>query len=149
MNLDFSNEPLFSWYVLLLGLSGLVLIGLAAAKGGQSTGMRVFNAIVGAAFLGYGFYLGFIFQGGTYYIFFKVLLVPVLLIVNFVKSLSARSKANAPVQFQPAQPGQPGQPFQPAQPNPYQTQPYQAQQPNPYQTPQPQDAAPAQPYRAG
>jgi hypothetical protein len=46
--------------------------------------------VAGAAFLGYGGYLCFTFQGGTYLIFFKAFIVPVLLIVQFVRPMARR-----------------------------------------------------------
>ncbi|MFC1444285.1 hypothetical protein ABUW04_39265 [Streptacidiphilus sp. N1-10] len=92
MNLDFSAQPLFSWYVVLLAVSGVAMVALAAARSG-STGMRVFNALVGVAFLGYAIYLAFIFEGGTYFIMFKAFILPVLLIANGIKSIAARRQA--------------------------------------------------------
>jgi hypothetical protein len=90
MNLDFTADPLFSWYVVLLCFTGVAMVILSTIKAaGQSTGWRVFNALVGAGFLGYGIYLGIIFQGGTYLMFFKAFILPVLLIVNFFRSLAA------------------------------------------------------------
>ncbi|GAA2823542.1 hypothetical protein GCM10010441_55030 [Kitasatospora paracochleata] len=99
MNLDFSVEPLFSWYVVLLLISGVAMVGIGAvASSGLSAGWRVFNVIAGVGFVGYGIYLGFIFEGGTYIIFFKAFILPVLMIVNFVRSLANRSNKPAPVQ---------------------------------------------------
>lgn len=104
MNLDFSADPLFSWYVVLLIISGIAMVGIGAVNfGGLSTGWRVFNVLAGVGFVGYGVYLGFVFEGGEYIIFLKAFILPVLMIVNFVRSLSARHKAAAPVQFVPAQ----------------------------------------------
>lgn len=57
MNLDFSADPLFSWYVVLLIISGVAMIVIGAANG-LSTGWRVFNALAGIGFIGYGIYLG-------------------------------------------------------------------------------------------
>ncbi|MFC1413022.1 hypothetical protein ACEZCY_08910 [Streptacidiphilus sp. N1-12] len=94
MNIDFSNDALFSWYVVLLLLSGLLLIGIGIAPMG-STGMRVFNALVGTGFLCYGIYLGFIFEGTSYIIFFKAFIAPVALLVNTVKSYTGRRNAAA------------------------------------------------------
>lgn len=99
VNLDFSVEPLFSWYVVLLLISGVAMVGIGAvASSGLSAGWRVFNVIAGVGFVGYGIYLGFIFEGGTYIIFFKAFILPVLMIVNFVRSLANRSNKPAPVQ---------------------------------------------------
>ncbi|MFC1416664.1 hypothetical protein [Streptacidiphilus cavernicola] len=128
VNIDFSNQPLFSWYVVLLAVSGVVLVGLSLVPTGR-TGMRIFNALVGIAFLGYGFYLGFVFDGGTYIIFFKAFIVPVLLIANTVKSYAARrsSRAEAAALRAPQVPYP--YPQHPQYPRPRQAQAQQAQQP--------------------
>lgn len=90
-NLDFSAQPLFSWYIVLLLFSGVALLVLGALNAGrQSTGWRILNLVIGLGFIGYGIYLGFVFKGGTYIVFFKAFFVPVLLIVNAVRSRSAR-----------------------------------------------------------
>ncbi len=158
MNLDFGLEPLFSWYVVLLCLSGVVMVGLAAISAGdRSVGSRAFSAVAGLGFLGYGIYLGFIFDGGSYLMFFQAFILPALLVVNFVRSLFTNHPAEPQPQAQP-QPYQAGhaqpQPYQagPAQPQPYQTGPA---QPQPYQAgpaqPQPYQAGPVRPhpYQAG
>ncbi|WP_354637668.1 hypothetical protein [Kitasatospora camelliae] len=126
MNLDFGVEPLFSWYVVLLIISGFAMIGIGAmGSSGLSTGWRIFNGVAGVGFVGYGTYLGFIFEGGTYVIFFKAFILPVLMIVNFVRSLANRNQAPAapqpPVQFQQPQapvPPQAAAEAAPAQPQP-------------------------------
>ena len=158
MNLDFGLEPLFSWYVVLLCLSGVVMVALAAIKAGdRSVGSRALSAVAGIGFLGYGIYLGFIFQGGSYLMFFQAFILPALLVVNFVRSLFTNHPAEpqpypgVPTQAQPypsgsaqAQPYQAGsaepQPYagDPTQPYPVQPQPYQAQ-------PQAYPAGPNQP----
>jgi hypothetical protein len=134
MNLDFSAEPAFSWYVVLLMISGLALVCVAGMSHlEQSKGLRIFSLLAGLGFLGYGFYLGFLFQGGTYVVFYKALIVPVVLIVGAVRSALTRRRTRTsppPAGYPatgmqpgtawgpPAQPGQPGtgwgQPVQPA-----------------------------------
>jgi hypothetical protein len=150
VNLDFGLEPLFSWYVVLLCLSGVVMVVLAAIKaGGRSVGSRALSAVAGIGFLGYGIYLGFIFEGGSYLMFFQAFILPALLVVNFVRSLFT----NHPAEEQPypgvatqAQPYPGGS----AQAQPYAgdpTQPYPVQpQPQAYQAqPQAYPAGPTQP----
>ncbi len=89
MNLDFGAEPLFSWYVVLLCLSGIAMFVLSAiGRSGQSTGVRAFTALVGAAFLGYGVYLGFIFDGGSYLLIFKAFILPAILLFNFIRAIA-------------------------------------------------------------
>ncbi len=93
MNLDFSAEPLFSWYVVLLAISGVAMIAMGAINNGAlSTGWRVFNLLAGVGFAGYAFYLAFVFSSGTYFIFFKAFFLPVAMIVNFIRSLKDRKK---------------------------------------------------------
>jgi len=72
----------FDFYTILLMVSGLVLIGMGIRLRSIGTGGRVLNILFGAAFLGYGGYLAFFFQGGTYRIFFYVFVLPVLLVVR-------------------------------------------------------------------
>ncbi|MGK4582220.1 hypothetical protein [Kitasatospora sp. HPMI-4] len=97
MNLDFSAEPLFSWYAVLLFGSGIAMLVIASVNSsGLSTGWRVFNAIAGVGFVGYAVYLGFIFEGGHYIIFFKAFILPVMMVVNFVRSMANRQKVVAP-----------------------------------------------------
>ncbi|MBO2453829.1 hypothetical protein J4573_42535 [Actinomadura barringtoniae] len=90
MNIDFSAEPMFSWYVVLLAFAGIVMLGMAAIGGGQSVWVRALDTVFGIGFVGYAVYLGFIFTGGTYVIFFKAFFVPVFLFIGFVKSLANR-----------------------------------------------------------
>jgi hypothetical protein len=136
VNLDFGLEPLFSWYVVLLCLSGVVMVALAVIKPGDQSGRsRAVSAVAGIGFLGYGIYLGFIFAGGSYLMFFQAFILPAVLVVNFVRSLVA----NHPAEPQP-QP-YPGVPTQPYPGAPTQAQSYQAGSAQPQAYP----AGPAQP----
>jgi predicted lipid-binding transport protein (Tim44 family) len=92
-NIDFTNNAELSWYIVLLGLSGLAMLILSAFQG--SFGARALNGAFGAGFLGYAIYLAYFFEGGTVMIFFKVFILPVMLIVNGVRSISARREAAA------------------------------------------------------
>jgi hypothetical protein len=146
VNLDFGLDPVFSWYVTLLCLSGIVMVVLGAVnKGEQSAGSRALGVLAGLAFLGYGIYLGFIFDGGSYMMFFQAFILPVLLVVNFVRSVVAKPTPPQPylgAHSQPYQSAPPQPPYSsaPAQGQPYagapvQGQPYAgepAQQPSPY-----------------
>jgi TM2 domain-containing membrane protein YozV len=112
MNLNFSSHALFSWYVVLLLVSGAIMLVLAAVRVGQRPAGRIINLIFGLGFLGYGIYLGFIFTGGTYFLFFKAFIVPVVLLIGSARSAMARRRAQAAaataVATPPATPGQPG-----------------------------------------
>jgi hypothetical protein len=161
VNLDFGLDPLFSWYVVLLCISGVVMVAMAAVKAGeQSGGSRALSVVAGLAFLGYGIYLGFIFAGGSYMMFFQAFILPVLLVVNFIRSVVAKPTPPQPYMSAPMQqyPGGPAQqqpyPGAPAQGQPYAGAPVQGQpyagpaQPSPYANGQTQPYAgePAQTY---
>ncbi|MET9268333.1 hypothetical protein [Kribbella sp. NPDC003557] len=91
MNIDFGLDPTFSWYVVLLCVSGVAMLAIAASKGfEQSAGARAVSALAGVGFLGYGIYLAFIFQGESYWMFFQAFILPALLVVNFVRGALAR-----------------------------------------------------------
>jgi hypothetical protein len=126
---------MFELYPPLLMLSGVLLLVMAALPW-QTGGRRAISALFGVGFLGYGFYLTFLFTGGTYIVFYYAFVVPVLMIIQTVKGYKAyqESKAQppAPYQFQAGPPQFPaGPPQYPAVPP--QQQPYQGQQP--YQPP--------------
>ncbi|WP_152628001.1 hypothetical protein [Streptacidiphilus neutrinimicus] len=153
MNIDFSSSPGFSAYVVLLLVSGIAMLVIAALNSsGQTTGWRIFNAIVGVGFFGYGIYLGFVFTGGSYLILFKVFILPVALIVNFFRSRKSRhADAAAPQAYVPTQgapqPYDAAAPYVPTQGAP---QPYDAAAPYAYapqapQQPMPQQTTPYQP----
>ena len=146
MNIDFSNSPGFSAYVVLLLVSGIAMLIIAALNSsGQTAGWRIFNAIVGVGFFGYGIYLGFVFTGGSYLILFKVFILPVALIVNFFRSRKSRqSDAAAPQMYVPTQ-GMPQQPYDAAAPYASVPQQQMPQQTTPYQPTQPQAAQPPVP----
>lgn len=81
MNIDFANYPGFSWYIVFLFIGGAMMAVLATPVLPRvPVGTRVINGIIAAAMLGYGFYLNFIFEGGTYRMFFYVFVIPVLAI---------------------------------------------------------------------
>ena len=100
MNIDFSSQPGFSAYVLLLMASGIAMVVLASPAVRRSTMfLRVVNTVVGLAFFGYGFYLTFLWSGvGTYFIFFKAFILPAVLIFRTIQGawLSRRQAAQAP-----------------------------------------------------
>jgi hypothetical protein len=106
MNIDFAHHPAFAAYVLLLMFSGLVMVFLASPAVRESKlWLRVLNAVIGLGFFGYGFYLAFLFQGGTYLIFFKAFFVPVVLVVRTVQA-SRAAQAQAAAVAPPAPPQQ-------------------------------------------
>ena len=113
MNIDFTNHGLFSTYVLLLAFSGAVSLVLASpAVGRTSRGLRALNLLIGVGFLGYAGYLAFFFHGGTYLVFFKAFILPVLMIARTFRSAAVQRRAAQPV---PAPLGAGYQPPFPAQ----------------------------------
>ncbi|TDD36419.1 hypothetical protein E1287_11255 [Actinomadura sp. KC06] len=87
VNIDFSADATFSWYVVLLMVSGVAMLIMAAIGGGQGIGARLLNAAFGVGFLGYAVYLNFIFDGGEYAMFFYAFILPVLMLFRFVGAL--------------------------------------------------------------
>jgi hypothetical protein len=85
----------FNIYTILLMLSGVLLIVVGAAVPHQGTLMRLLNIVVGAGFFGYGFYLQFMFQGGSYRIFLYAFIGPIVLIARTVQARSANTRATA------------------------------------------------------
>lgn len=100
MNIDFSADPKFSAYVLLLMATGIAMVVLASPAVRQSSMfLRVLNTVVGLGFFGYGFYLTFLWDTqGTYLMFFKAFFLPAVLIFRTLQTawVSRRQKAAAP-----------------------------------------------------
>jgi hypothetical protein len=94
------SDSQFYLYAGLLTVSGLLLLALAITGFGQSTGTRVLNALFGLGFTGYGGYLLLFFEGGEVRIFFYAFIVPVLMVIQAVRTFMARRN-------QLVQPGQP------------------------------------------
>jgi hypothetical protein len=105
---------MFKTYEVFLILSGIVMLVLAGIRSGQSKVRRLWNAIFGAGFLGYGLYLLFAFHGGQYYIFIYVFILPILMIMQFFRGRGlARARQQAATFRQPpafgyGQPPSPG-----------------------------------------
>lgn len=98
-NLDFGAHALFSWYVVLLVISGIAMIGLAGLAVRPLS--KVLNLLFGFGFVVYGVYLGWVWQGTTYLVFFKAFLLPVVLVFSTVRSgLAKRTARRASVVVQ-------------------------------------------------
>lgn len=95
-NLDFTNHAGFSWYCLFLMFSGIALLVIAVLRNQQQRQRRIVQAVFGIGFFGYGFYLTFIFGGGSYFIFFYAFIVPVMLIINAFRGEPARRQPVQP-----------------------------------------------------
>jgi hypothetical protein len=78
-------------YVIALVLSGLLLVIVAGTGlGGQGVGMRILNAAIGLAFLGYAFWIFFLSKDGdTIRILFYVFIVPIALVVQVFRNRRA------------------------------------------------------------
>ncbi|MEC3952361.1 hypothetical protein VMT65_04865 [Nocardia sp. CDC153] len=83
---------MFNWYVGLLAVSGVIMLALAAVRQGQSQLSRVLNAAFGVGFIGYAFYLAFLFDGGSYFIFFQAFILPVMMVVNYFRNRTPKPK---------------------------------------------------------
>lgn len=80
---------MFNIYVLFLILSGAAMLGMSGVRRGQVTARRIWNAILGAAFLIYGLYLLLFFQSGHYVVFYYVFILPVLMGIRFFRDRAA------------------------------------------------------------
>lgn len=88
------SDSTFLIYIVALAVAGIVLVALAAANfGGQSAVMRVINAVIGLGFLGYAVYLFFIFDGGSFALFYYPFILPVLLIIQAFRNRKSRAAA--------------------------------------------------------
>ncbi|MFF0613395.1 hypothetical protein ACFYUD_32495 [Nocardia tengchongensis] len=90
------GKYVFGFYVVMLFVSGIVVIGVALVASGLHPGRRVVNGLIGTAFLGYGIYLAVFFHSGEYRIFFWVFILPFSLLADAVRT------AEAPAPRQPA-----------------------------------------------
>ncbi len=84
-----------------LGISGIVLLFMGIAGFGATVGSRVLSVVVGLAALGYAGYLAFVLEGDSYWMWYYVYILPILLIVNAFRSAKARKDAAAQQQQQP------------------------------------------------
>ncbi|MEV6276079.1 hypothetical protein [Nocardia sp. NPDC051832] len=88
MNLDFSADPEFAWYVVFLFGSGLAMLAMSFSKG-AGTLSQVLNIVFGVLFTGYAIYLGFLFEGGNYMMFFYAFILPIVQAYQWYKSRSS------------------------------------------------------------
>jgi hypothetical protein len=93
-NLNFAHNSGFSWYCLLLMFSGILMVVLGVMRA-QRPARRLIRVLLGIAYFGYGFYLTFIFTGGHYWLFFQAFLLPVLVLVDYLRSGAARRRMGA------------------------------------------------------
>lgn len=96
MNIDFTHAPGFSTYVLLLVGSGIVMLAMLGTGRG-SRGLRALNLLFGIGFVVYGCYLAFFFQGGSYVIFFKAFILPVVMVFKTVQSAVTKPRVEPAV----------------------------------------------------
>ncbi|KJS62555.1 hypothetical protein [Streptomyces rubellomurinus] len=150
-NLDFSAEPLFSWYVVALAASGILLLGLGAFAFGVKFLPRILAIAAGIGLLYYAYYMAYVFEGGTYTLYYKLFVLPVLLIVYMVKAIVERGNAKAKEKetaqrMAPFNPNAPQAPYNPTAPQaPFNPNvPPQPVADNPYAQPVP-PAQPGQP----
>ncbi len=94
-NLNFAHNGGFSWYCILLMVSGIAMLVTAVMRN-QARQRRIIRAIFGVGFFCYGFYLTFVFSGGHYVIFFQAFIVPLLLLIDTFRGQVARRRVRQP-----------------------------------------------------
>src|SRR5262245_22967866 len=82
----------FQLYVYGLGVAGLISIIMAIIGFGASAGARVLTGLVGLAALGYGAWLAFVDTSTTFHAYYYFLIVPVLAIINAIRSRKSKSE---------------------------------------------------------
>lgn len=88
------SDSTFLVYIGALNVAGIVLLALGAINfGAQSPMMRIINVLIGLGFLGYAFYLLFIFDGGSFALFYYPFILPVLLVIQAVRNRKNRAEA--------------------------------------------------------
>ncbi len=86
------SDSTFLLYSVLLAVSGLIMLAFAITGFGAPTvGARLLNGLFGLGFVGYSVYLLFIFDGGSFAMFWYAFIVPILAIVQAVKSMRRKS----------------------------------------------------------
>jgi len=77
--------------------TGIVMVVMASPVVKRSTvPLRLLNGVLGAVFFGYGFYLTFLFHGGSYFIVFKAFLLPAVLVFRTIQRAIAGRRTVAP-----------------------------------------------------
>lgn len=118
------SDGVFNTYVILLAIAGVVMLVVACLPLKQGTASRVIGAVLGLGFLGYAIYLEFIFDGGSFAMFYYVFVVPFIYIGRVVKAYAdRRRRQDAQMQAYPSvgygQPSPYGQPSRYGQPGSY------------------------------
>jgi hypothetical protein len=105
------SDGAFYGYILLLVISGVLLVFMAAKGLGQSFGMRLFDAVFGAGFLIYAGYL-LIGQPETVRLLIYAFIVPIVAIGKAYKARQAQLDAEMPARQPPVRaPEAPASPY--------------------------------------
>lgn len=138
------SDGVFNTYVILLAIAGVVMLVMACLPLPQGKVSRIIGGLLGLGFLGYAIYLKFIFDGGSFELFYYVFILPFIYIARVAKAYAARRNQSAAGLVPPTypQPGY-GQGYipGPAQPGPSAYGPPPTPAPNSYGPP-PTSAAP-------
>ncbi|WP_186627376.1 hypothetical protein [Rhodococcus sp. BP22] len=78
---------MFGFYVVMLFVSGIVVIGVVLVASELHPGRRVVNGLIGTAFLGYGIYLAVFFQSGEYRIVIWVFILPFIVLADAMRTV--------------------------------------------------------------
>lgn len=112
------SDGQFTAYLVALATSGIIMLVLGIGGFGAGAGSRILSALFGLGFFGYSVYLAFFFDGDEFRIFVWAFVLPILFIVNVVRSRRAQAAAPAaPAAAQPAsQPAAPAESAGPTEP---------------------------------
>jgi len=91
-NIDFSGNSMFSWYCVMLAVSGLIALS-ASFTPRLAIRLRSLSAVAGVGVFGYAYYLVYVFHGGMYVVDFKIFFLPVFLAGGVIRALAMRRDA--------------------------------------------------------
>ncbi len=91
------SEGQFMAYVIALGVSGALLLIVAAIGFGATVASRVISALVGLAFAGYAIYLQFFLaDDATFNMYYYAFIVPILVLIQVFRSRKQKQDADVP-----------------------------------------------------
>lgn len=105
------SDGVFNTYVILLAIAGVAMLVVACLPFPQGKASRIIGGLLGVGFLGYAIYLEFIFDGGSFAMFYYVFILPFVYIARVVKAYADRRRQQDAARMQGYPPvgyGQPG-----------------------------------------
>ncbi|MCL1868984.1 MAG: hypothetical protein FWF90_01045 [Promicromonosporaceae bacterium] len=90
----FREDATYATYIVALIVAGLLTIIMGSLNSGISSIRRLGTVLLGLVFLGYGAYL-YLFLPSSYFIAYYVFLLPIVVVVNVVRAMNTKRRAEA------------------------------------------------------